>query len=129
MLVTAGGGTSTLTVSRAQLGTTAATHASLAEAKYITGTPDVSIDGVYIMAGGGFFVCGAARLNAPHVLIVNTADINPVTGAPYPGGALNQIQFDTRGDDDPANDPDAFWEGRPAASTRASRSISRSTTR
>ena len=54
-------------------------------------------DGVYIMAGGGFFVCGAAKLNAPHVLIVNTADINPVSGVPYPGGALNQIQFDTTG--------------------------------
>jgi hypothetical protein len=50
------------------------------------------------MAGGGLRVCGAATLNAAHVLIVNTVDRDPVTGTVYAGGLLDQIEFNTIGD-------------------------------
>jgi len=97
MLVTAGGGTSSLTVARAQLGTVLdSTHSNGVEIRYIVGTPDVTMaDGTYIMAGGGFRVCGAAKVTAPHVLIVNTKDRDPLTGTLYEG--LDQIQLNTIG--------------------------------
>ena len=51
------------------------------------GTPAPPIvtlaDGVYIMAGGGFSVCGAAQLVAPHVLIYNTDDSPEAAPAGY----------------------------------------------
>jgi hypothetical protein len=90
MLVTGGGGTTSLTVQRAQLGTTAAAHTTNKTVQYITGTPNVTLaTGTYIMAGGGFFVCGGATVSAPNVLIFDTND-----GA-Y--DSLDQVQIDTSG--------------------------------
>jgi hypothetical protein len=94
MLVTGGGGTTSLTVQRAQLGTTAATHHVNKAVQYVTGTPNVTLAaGTYVMAGGGFFVCGGATVNAPNVLILSTTDT--VSGTTY--AALDQIQIDTSG--------------------------------
>jgi hypothetical protein len=94
MLVTGGGGTTNLTVQRGQLGTTAATHSANKAVEYVTGTPNVTLaTGTYVMAGGGFFVCGGATVNAPNVLIFNTSDT--ISGTTY--AALDQIQVDTSG--------------------------------
>jgi hypothetical protein len=96
MLVTGGGGTTNLTVQRGQLGTTAATHNTNKTIQYVTGTPNVTLAaGTYIMAGGGFFVCGGATVSAPNVLIFNTSDPNPTSSTPY--ASLDQIQIDTSG--------------------------------
>jgi hypothetical protein len=95
MQITGGSGTS-WTVNRPLFGTTKAAHTNKA-IQYIVGAPDVTLpDGTYIMAGGGFFVCGAAKLTAPHVLIINTSDTDPTSGTTY--DALDQIQLDTTGD-------------------------------
>src|SRR5262249_49009172 len=60
-----------------------------------TGTsPSVTLaPGTYIMAGGGFFVCGGAALSAPNVLIYNTQDPSNTSGA----GAIDQIMLNTTG--------------------------------
>ncbi len=55
---------------------------------YVTLNP-----GTYIMAGGGFFVCGSSALSAPNVLIYNTQDLSNPSGA----GALDQILLNTTG--------------------------------
>jgi uncharacterized Zn finger protein len=87
-----------LTVTRGEFGTPVAAHSAVA-VKYLIGSPEVTLaDGVYIMAGGGFRVCGAATVHAPHVLIVNTTDTDPVTGVTPAGGTLDQIQINTIGD-------------------------------
>jgi hypothetical protein len=97
MKVTGGSGTSWI-VDRGQLGTAQTAHTTAAAITYITGSPDVTMgDGTYIMAGGGFFVCGAAKLTGYHVLVVNTSDRDPGTGTVPAGGDLDQIQFDTNG--------------------------------
>jgi Tfp pilus assembly protein PilX len=151
MLVVAGGGTSTLTVQRAQRGTTAASHNSgpggkeikqipvsaggtaanpapcnLQSGSYtlqpgtyyggicigaasggtcgsvsggtcnntIASTAHVTMNpGVYIMAGGGFFVCGASTLSAPQVLIYDTQDPSNTSGS----GAIDQVELATTG--------------------------------
>ena len=49
--------------------------------------------GTYIMAGGGFFLCGSSSLSAPNVTIYNTQDPSNLTGA----GAIDQILLDTTG--------------------------------
>jgi len=51
-------------------------------------------EGVYIMAGGGFFVCGNTTLDASAgVMIYNTEDKEHLAGA----GLLDQIEFNTNG--------------------------------
>ena len=49
--------------------------------------------GTYIMAGGGFHVCGLAGPQAPNVLIYNTNDPSLTTGF----GAIDQIMINTFG--------------------------------
>jgi hypothetical protein len=49
--------------------------------------------GTYIMAGGGFFVCGASTLSAPNVLIYDTQDPSNTAGS----GAIDQIEVNTTG--------------------------------
>jgi hypothetical protein len=147
MLVTAGGGTTTLTVQRAYLGTTGATHSNNKEIKHlpVTGTTGTAASpgpcepsgtvtlqpgtyyggicigaasghdcgsniggtcsttgttanitlapGTYVMAGGGFFVCGSSTLSAPNVLIYNTQDPSNTAGS----GAIDQIELNTTG--------------------------------
>jgi hypothetical protein len=148
MLVTAGGGTTTLTVQRALNGTTAAAHGSGKEMKQVpvttvgtaaapapcdipsgtvTLTPGTYYGGIcigaaagsdcgsniggtctttssatanvtmapgtYIMAGGGFFVCGSSTLSAPNVMIYNTQDPTNTAGS----GAFDQIELNTTG--------------------------------
>jgi hypothetical protein len=65
----------------------ACTTASTATAN-VTLTP-----GTYIMAGGGFFVCGSSTLSAPNVLIYNTQDSTNTAGA----GAIDQFMLNTTG--------------------------------
>jgi hypothetical protein len=147
MLVTAGGGTTNLTVQRAYNGTSAASHSSGKEIKRVpvtgsqgtaatpapcepTGTVTLQpgtyyggicigaasgndcgsnigglcsttgttanvtlAPGTYIMAGGGFFVCGASTLSAPNVLIYNTQDPSNTAGS----GAIDQVELNTTG--------------------------------
>jgi hypothetical protein len=98
MLVTnapATNGSATLTVTRAYAGTTAASHASGKAVTQVT-TSNVSATlnpGTYIMAGGGFRVCGASNLSAPNVMIYNTQDPTSPTGQ----GALDQFELNTTG--------------------------------
>ena len=40
------------------------------------GNITVHLDGVYILIGGGLYVCGGNNLDAPHVLIYNTSGTN-----------------------------------------------------
>jgi len=94
MLVTAGGGTNTLTVTRGYNGTVAAAHSNGKEAKQVTPISDAQVTlapGTYIMAGGGFWVCGNSTLSAPNVLIYNTNDPTFPTGA----GAVNSTIVNT----------------------------------
>jgi hypothetical protein len=65
----------------------ACTTASTATAN-VTFTP-----GTYIIAGGGFFVCGSSTISAPNVLIYNTQDPTNTAGA----GAIDQIKLNTTG--------------------------------
>jgi hypothetical protein len=86
----------TLTVTRGYNGTTAAAHADKAAVIEYTAPPSVSATmnpGTYIMAGGGFRVCGASSLSAPNVMIYNTNDPTQSTGF----GALDQIELNTTG--------------------------------
>ncbi|MGZ4340133.1 MAG: type IV pilus modification PilV family protein [Gaiellaceae bacterium] len=88
--------TATLTVTRAQNGTTAATHANNAAVSKAVAASNVSATlspGIYIMAGGGFRACGASNLSAPNVLIYNTQDPTSPSG----NGALDQIELNTTG--------------------------------
>jgi hypothetical protein len=58
------------------------------------GTADVTLDpGIYVMAGGGFWVCGASQLHAPNVLIYNTQDASHLAG----DGLIDSIRLDTSG--------------------------------
>jgi len=50
--------------------------------------------GVYIMAGGGFHVCGASNLHAAGVMIYNTSDPD-ASAATY--GILTQFELNTTG--------------------------------
>ena len=50
-------------------------------------------EGIYIMAGGGFGVCGAASLIAPDVMIYNTDNPTNLTGF----GKLGQVNINTSG--------------------------------
>jgi hypothetical protein len=60
-----------------------------------TGTARVTLTpGTYIMAGGGFHVCGSSTLSAPNVMIFNTNDPSYTTAAP---GATDQIELNTSG--------------------------------
>jgi hypothetical protein len=52
--------------------------------------------GVYIMAGGGFSICGAASVSAPNgVMIYNTND--PFAAPTDANGALAQVDINTAG--------------------------------
>jgi hypothetical protein len=97
MLVTAAPATvspATLTVTRPYAGTTAASHASgKAVTQVTTSIANVTMNpGTYIMAGGGFHVCGAASM-AGNVMIYNTQD--PTNTSGY--GALDQVELNTTG--------------------------------
>jgi Tfp pilus assembly protein PilX len=98
MLVTAAPATTspaTLTVTRAYAGTTAASHGGgKAVSKVTTSNVSVTLNpGTYIMAGGGFRVCGASNLSAPNVMIYNTQDPSNTSGY----GALDQFELNTTG--------------------------------
>ena len=100
MTVTAVPSGTLLTVTRGALGTTPAAHANgLAVLKVFDASapppPTVTLTkGVYIMAGGGFSVCGAGAVNAPNgVMIYNTID----PGFPTGNGALGQVNINTSG--------------------------------
>jgi hypothetical protein len=113
MLVTAAPATAspvTLTVTRGYSGTTAATHADKAAVNKYTPPPNVSATlspGIYIMAGGGFRVCGASSLSAPNVLIYNTNDPSHTSGA----GALDQLELNTTGNVSLGPQADGPYEG------------------
>jgi hypothetical protein len=142
MLVTGGGGTTSLTVLRAQLGTTTQPHSKGKTIDHLTVTGytgtaaspaacdfqsgDVNLQpgtyyggicvgaisgtacngtcntgnahmtlapGTYVMAGGGFRVCGSSTLTAPNVTIYNTRDPEHMSGS----GAIDQVEIDTSG--------------------------------
>ncbi len=55
--------------------------------------------GVYIMAGGGFHVCGNTMLIAKGVMIYNTVDSLPLAvGANTKAAELGQVKFNTNGE-------------------------------
>ncbi len=55
--------------------------------------------GVYIMAGGGFHVCGNTTLIAKGVMIYNTKDSKPLdVGANAKAAELGQVKFNTNGE-------------------------------
>jgi Tfp pilus assembly protein PilX len=90
------GTTATLTVTRATQNTTAATHSNNKAVLKVTLPTPVNATlapGIYIMAGGGFRVCGSSTLSAPNVLIYNTNDPSQPSG----NGALDQLEIDTTG--------------------------------
>jgi hypothetical protein len=59
-----------------------------------TGTARANLaPGTYVMAGGGFHVCGSSTLSAPNVMIVNTTDPSHAAGS----GALDQVELNTSG--------------------------------
>jgi hypothetical protein len=100
MLVTAetaaAGSKATLTVTRGYFSTTPATHANGAAVLNASSGAVASVtltSGVYIMAGGGFSVCGAASVSAPHVMIYNTNDSRHNSG----NGVLGQVDINTSG--------------------------------
>lgn len=88
-----------VTVTRAANSTTAATHALNAAVVLVStaasgSAPTVTLaPGTYIMAGGGFSVCGSANLIAPNVMIYNTDDPSDTSG----NGALGQVDLNTSG--------------------------------
>jgi hypothetical protein len=88
----------TLTVQRAYSGTTGATHSNGTAVNKVNPpvTPPVVhlLQGEYIMAGGGFHVCGNMALDAPEVLIYNTNDPSS-PGTTY--GKVGQIEINTTG--------------------------------
>jgi hypothetical protein len=96
MRVTAGGGTTSLTVTRGQGATVAEAHLDGAEIFRVTPTNTfvTMLPGTYIMAGGGFWVCGSTQLSAPNVMIYNTNDPTNNTGA----GIIHNVYLNTNGD-------------------------------
>lgn len=84
-----------LTVQRGYDGTSANTHLDGADIEHVTPTNTyvTLAAGTYIMAGGGFWVCGSLQLTAPHVLIYNTIDPTNSAGA----GGLRNIFLNTNG--------------------------------
>ncbi len=101
MLVTNNGPAphTTLTVQRGYNNTVAAAHNTPPQLEIykVTGpatTANVTMAaGTYIMAGGGFAVCGNSTLSAPNVLIYNTDDSTHSTG----NGALGTVDLNTTG--------------------------------
>jgi hypothetical protein len=91
------GGKESLTVERGYMSTTAATHAAGRAILHVTangGGVNVTLaPGIYIMAGGGFYACGAATVSAPNVMIYNTDDVFNGTEL----AALGQIELYTLG--------------------------------
>ncbi len=91
-------GAATLTVTRAVNGTTGAMHNNNVAVMQVLPPPaPVTVtlqQGVYIMAGGGFHICGNITLSAPHVMIYNTNDpSSPLTTY----GKVGQIEINTTG--------------------------------
>jgi sorbitol-specific phosphotransferase system component IIA len=91
-------GAATLTVTRAANGTTGATHNNNIAVNKVLPPPSPVIvtmeQGQYIMAGGGFHVCGSMSLDAPNVLIYNTNDpSSPATTY----GKVGQVEINTTG--------------------------------
>jgi hypothetical protein len=70
------------------VGGTCVPNATAGTTANVTLTP-----GTYIMAGGGFFVCGNSSIDAPNALIYNTNDPTFPTGA----GAIDSILVNTTG--------------------------------
>jgi hypothetical protein len=55
---------------------------------------DVTLaDGIYVLAGGGFHVCGSSVLHAPNVVVYNTRDPAHTAG----NGTLDQVELNTTG--------------------------------
>jgi hypothetical protein len=105
------GNPSILTVVRGVSGTTADLHDQNAPIYKVDTTPaaTVTLDGTYIMAGGGLRVCGSSSLIAPHVLIYNTED--PSTHAINTPGAIDQIAVNTTGDVNIGPQTGGFYQG------------------
>jgi hypothetical protein len=100
MTVTAIPDNSHLTVKRGTFKTTPTTHNNGRAVLKIfdaSAPPPATVtltEGVYIMAGGGFSVCGAGSVSAPDgVMIYNTNDPTVPTG----NGALGQVNINTAG--------------------------------
>jgi hypothetical protein len=124
-VVTGTGGSSTLSVTRAVNGTAETAHSkggpTSAILKVPAGNPPITVamtPGTYIMAGGGFQVCGNVTLNAPHVLIYSTNDPF-VPNATY--GKVGQVEINTTGtvtlgpqtvNQDPLYSGFTIWEDR-----------------
>ena len=73
-----------------------------------TATANVTLaPGTYIMAGGGFSVCGSSTLSAPDVLIYNTQNVANLTGA----GAIDRILLNTTGSVDLGPQPTGPYAG------------------
>jgi uncharacterized membrane protein len=93
-------GAATLTVNRPANGTSGATHATNAVVNKVLPPPTpITVNmmpGQYIIAGGGFQVCGNMSLNAPNVLIYNTNDPSSAIGT-NPYGKVGQIEINTTG--------------------------------
>jgi hypothetical protein len=88
----------TLTVVRGYDGTVAAAHANGAHILEGTATNVANVTlapGTYVMAGGGFRVCGLSTLSAPNVLIYNTQA--PLSHAFNTPGAIDQVMLNTSG--------------------------------
>ena len=99
-----GDGTFTIPVSREANGTEDGPHTTGTEVLHAVTTsngagsgfaPNVTLSsGVYVMAGGGFNVCGAASVDASQgVMIYNTNDPTSPNG----NGALGQVDINTAG--------------------------------
>jgi hypothetical protein len=91
------GGSESLTVVRAYMGSTASAanagteilHVQPKEGPvYVTFSP-----GVYVVAGGGLYMCGGASISAPNVMIYNTVDAANTSGS----GALGQVELYSTG--------------------------------
>jgi hypothetical protein len=68
--------------------------------------------GIYIMAGGGFFVCGNTALQAQGVMIYNTVDSASLDPTANPKAAeLDQVKFNTNGNVNISGLNDAPYKG------------------
>jgi len=95
-IVSVVGSVTTITVTRGYAGTTALAAVSGKTITKGTLTPTANVTlqaGTYIMAGGGFWVCGNSALTAPNVLLYNTNDPTFPTG----NGAVATILLNTTG--------------------------------
>jgi hypothetical protein len=72
-----------------------ATSGAACDSNCDTGSAHVTLaPGTYVMAGGGFHVCGSSTVSAPNVMIFNTNDPSHDDAPP---GATDQVELNTSG--------------------------------